>query len=352
MLGKLLKIVFGSKGTGAQEAVAQIAEAVPANDVAIVLANPDDFAWTPDILQQIVPLCSFKTVCSLSQVSRNLRALLSEEWVWWLLCLRDVEAADCVDDKLFTEWKELYRSFAAIAPVPTILSSVLDASSTENPDEAAANTLVPSGCSRGENCRCSPNFLRRPCYWSSGPSPSADSDDWIEYGTHACLVTAIEICPYDAYWQPVSVSIDHDTGIVHRRTPVYAPTERAEAQIRVGRGIRWEYQVQVLSKGVGCEPDKEIARFPFLAEARGLPMRHTLPKPRLVLSGQIRANFLGKVQKQPIVDHEDYYVCINYFQRGDFSSHAESKVDPAHNAYAAGRHAIAAADSPLRNRDR
>ncbi|RHY21043.1 hypothetical protein DYB25_006015 [Aphanomyces astaci] len=63
-------------------------------------------------------------------------------------------------------------------------------------------TLI-CGCSRGE------------CYWSSGPSSSQMQDDYIDYAVlDQCIVRAMELVPYKAFWQmgepgyaPLKVSI-------------------------------------------------------------------------------------------------------------------------------------------------
>lgn len=43
------------------------------------------------------------------------------------------------------------------------------------------------------------------CYWSSSPSPSPHSRDFIEYTTRAnCLVALVQVLPYRAFWHPDS----------------------------------------------------------------------------------------------------------------------------------------------------
>ncbi|RLO08563.1 hypothetical protein DYB28_005572, partial [Aphanomyces astaci] len=63
--------------------------------------------------------------------------------------------------------------------------------------------MLICGCSRGE------------CYWSSGPSSSQMQDDYIDYAVlDQCIVRAMELVPYKAFWQmgepgyaPLKVSI-------------------------------------------------------------------------------------------------------------------------------------------------
>lgn len=44
-----------------------------------------------------------------------------------------------------------------------------------------------------------------PCYWSSSPSPSKASRDFIEYTTRAaCVIAAVHVLPYRAFWHPDS----------------------------------------------------------------------------------------------------------------------------------------------------
>lgn len=101
-------------------------------------------------------------------------------------------------------------------------------SSIDRPCESPSNTLIPSRCWLSMQRALSltsrlltpdPSALQNlaneaqiecgcetaACYWSSSPSPSKSSRDFIEYTTRTnCLVSAIQVLPYRAFWHPDS----------------------------------------------------------------------------------------------------------------------------------------------------
>ncbi|ETV65424.1 hypothetical protein, variant 1 [Aphanomyces astaci] len=150
---------------------------------------------------------------------------------WRMSALRD---AVVLPSKNELGWKALACACARIDARESVglLHAVVAVSSVDRPDaESPENTLRISRCFRRMRvlndgvprqallnytlqtliCGCS----RGECYWSSGPSSSQMQDDYIDYAVlDQCIVRAMELVPYKAFWQmgepgyaPLKVSI-------------------------------------------------------------------------------------------------------------------------------------------------
>ncbi|KAF0755339.1 hypothetical protein AaE_005003, partial [Aphanomyces astaci] len=150
---------------------------------------------------------------------------------WRMSALRDAVVLPSKNEMV---WKALACACARIDARESVglLHAVVAVSSVDRPDaESPENTLRISRCFRRMRvlndgvprqallnytlqtliCGCS----RGECYWSSGPSSSQMQDDYIDYAVlDQCIVRAMELVPYKAFWQmgepgyaPLKVSI-------------------------------------------------------------------------------------------------------------------------------------------------
>lgn len=225
-------------------------------------------------------------------------------------------------------------------------------SSIDRPCESPSNTLIPSRCwlsmqslsDRSMSLRrtlpADPGALQNlaevaqiecgcetaACYWSSSPSPSKSSRDFIEYTTRAnCLVSTIQVLPYRAFWHPDS--------------PTFAPQSVSFeffARIKDVSDNQMmdvdDYDdVAVLANGHGSGASETHAKIkiyesPVYAMHNDMQLHEfALPKKVWLAQGAtFRLNLLGRYQREtfemppwiPADDQEPaeppYYCCISY----------------------------------------
>ena len=186
--------------------------------------------------------------------------------------------------------------------LPSVLTLAKSASSTDRPEESAANTLEPSRCStlpmaRKRLCGCH----ARPCYWSSCARLHVGSDEWITYGAATpCVVTALRLLAYSAFWQRPGPDFE---------PPRYWPRAVALSLVHCGSGsgaLLEPHTVECLGRwDVPDDAADEAVTFPLL-------------QPVLVLGGVLRLELHGKRQRQPgallgvAAGADDFYTCINF----------------------------------------
>ncbi|CAK4345835.1 unnamed protein product [Aphanomyces euteiches] len=206
------------------------------------------------------------------------------------------------------KWKNLACACASMeesdqqAKQASLLQHVHEASSVDRADaESPSNTLHISHCYREMRrlrsesacqnlfdytiqrlmCSCPSGH----CYWSSAPSFSRAHDDFIEYAILGpCILAAIGLIPYKAFWQLGS--------------PGYAPLEVSISLIRA------DAQVYYTSPCYSVANSMELQTF-------DLPQRVLL-----LQDTRVRVNFLGKRQYEYDMLESDeprrYYCCLSY----------------------------------------
>lgn len=160
------------------------------------------------------------------------------------------------------------------------------------------------------------------CYWSSSPSPSKASCDFIEYTTRAnCLVSTIQVLPYRAFWHPDS--------------PTFAPQSvsfeffaRNKDVSDNQMGIDDYDDVALLANGGHGETHAKVKIYesPVYAMHNDMQLHEfALPKKVWLAQGStFRLNLLGRYQREtfemppwiPADEQEPaeppYYCCLSY----------------------------------------
>nr|XP_023898815.1 F-box protein At4g00755-like [Quercus suber]POE52788.1 f-box protein [Quercus suber] len=252
-----------------------------------------------------------------SSVSRSWRDFVIANGLFKQLCLRMfpqlsrvahvMELNKCgakepveVGSSYSMEWESLardHRVYATLARVCTsfhdedCISKAISASSTDNyPDESIENTLQLADI-----------VPPRAFYWSSKGQKNPAVPETLIYKLKSefCVITEINICPFEAFFQPGS--------------PIYS-----------AKSVRFRMGHPKSPNDLGCHlpgdplPSADDTfiwtytspEFP-MAQERCL-QNFRLPEPVLCIGGILQIELLGRVQTQEVDGL--FYICISYVQ--------------------------------------
>ncbi|KAF0686782.1 Aste57867_21445 [Aphanomyces stellatus] len=254
----------------------------------------------------VVGFLDHESLHAMELTSRTMFDTTANGEVWKQSVLRTVLVPTADDDRYISSWKH----FACASDIMdkenniALLKDTVGVSSVHRDDaEPASNTLHLSQCYRVTTmlkqeehnhilnehniqrliCDCS----NGDCYWSSAPTDSNASNDFIAYSLlGTCILRTIEVIPYKAFWQMgapgyapqrVSLSIFETT---RSKTPCYVSPEYEVVN---------NMELQVFSL-----PHKVLARDGAI----------------------VRVNLLGKQQFEYETEMENqlprYYCCMSY----------------------------------------
>jgi hypothetical protein len=234
-------------------------------------------------------------------------------------------------NKLSLHYKRL-KCLVDREEVRNLLFSALIASSTDQPEEDLENVLDPE---------CEPDSANQPCYWSSKGSDDAESTESVTFSLrqHVCIVTAIQIRPFRAWFQhgspiyaPKAVRI-HIGGINCQGAEHYDPAEEIPGLSWdvLGSAVQdyalsdlatsWESPSTPATEGSQIINSKKFETFRCLKQWRWIsPELYHVAKedrlqtieipPTLCVGGYIRLDLIGRTQRQEVDGL--YYTCLGH----------------------------------------
>jgi hypothetical protein len=319
------------------------------------------------VLGVLLEFTDHRSVHQLEAASHHASALIHATGYWRTATLKCIalHVDEHDDPKCSADTNARWKRLACMSKIPcqrdrNLLLDVHACSSIDRPCESPSNTLIPSRCWLSMQSLSDRTMSLRPsripqdhpaaiqnlaevaqiecgcetaaCYWSSSPSPSKASRDFIEYTTRAnCLVSKIQILPYRAFWHPDS--------------PTFAP--QSVSFVFYARGDRscrfhannkgttsYDNQMDIddgdydmANDGSGGENAKvKIYESPVYAMLNDMQMHEfELPKQVwLAQGGTFRLNLIGRYQREtfemppwiPADEQEPaeppYYCCLSY----------------------------------------
>ncbi|KAL0002562.1 hypothetical protein SO802_016343 [Lithocarpus litseifolius] len=254
-------------------------------------------------------------VC-VSSVSRSWRDFVIANGLFKQLCLRMfpqlsrvahvMELNKCgakepveVGSSYSMEWESLardHRVYATLARLCTsfhvedCISKAISASSTDNyPDESIENTLQ------------SADIPQRALYWSSKGQKNPAVPETLIYKLKSefCVITEINICPFEAYFQPGS--------------PIYSAKS---VRFRMGHPKSPnDLGCRLLGDPLPSADDTFIWTYTspeFPMAQKSCLQKFRLPEPVLCIGGILQIELLGRVQTQEVDGL--FYICMSYVQ--------------------------------------
>ncbi|CAN1157542.1 F-box protein At4g00755 [Linum perenne] len=211
-------------------------------------------------------------------------------------CVKDIAEVGCSgsaenDDNLSIEHRALafLDHSCSSFPLRECIAEAISASSTDNyPDESVRNTLEPLE-----------RVARRPSYWSSKGQSSAAVPETLLYkiASGACVVTEINIKPFEAYFQwgsPIYSAKSVRFRLGHSNAPMDDPMGELCNSCSDEKMV-WTY----------TSPE-----FPMAQENR--LQNFKLPEPVLCINGMLMIELIGRAQKQAMDGL--FYICICHVQ--------------------------------------
>ena len=259
---------------------------------------PDEvIARVLSLLVDLQDLANAELVCA------GWRRVAAESTAWWALACRSHpelapfgrDAPVCLPAGGLRAWKPtpaaLCKRLAALAASPplrsTVVAEALAASSTDNAEEHVRNTL---------SRRTRNTVWQLPAYWSSAGSELQSAEDWVQYrlASHVCVVTAVGLRPFRAFFQ--------------YHTPIYSPLS---ARVMLG-------QLSEDAGGYGTAGDTpDGGAFQAQYVSPEFPVAQvdelqtlTLPAPVVCLGGVLRVQLCGRAQTQAADNR--FYVCLTH----------------------------------------
>ena len=262
---------------------------------------PSASALPDEVIARVLSLLSLQDLASAEFVCAGWRRVAAESGAWWALVCRSHpelapfgrDAPVCLHAGGSRAWRPtptaLCKRLAALAASPplrsTVIAEALAASSTDNAEEHVRNTL---------SRRTRNTVWQLPAYWSSSGTERQDADDWVQYrlASHVCVVTAVGLRPFRAFFQ--------------HHTPIYSPLSArvmlgSLSEDAGGYGTSGDapdgatFQVQYVS------PEFPVAQVDELQTL-------TLPAPVVCMGGVLRVQLCGRAQTQAADNR--FYVCL------------------------------------------
>lgn len=154
------------------------------------------------------------------------------------------------------------------------------------------------------------------CYWSSSPSLHQHARDFIEYTTcGACVVHAVQVLPYRAFWHPDSPTFAPQSVSFAFYAPSRSPSRSERIDRRQDDALKWQEDGKTL-----------VYESPVYVMVNAMEL-HEFALPKLVWldhGSTFRLNLIGRHQREtfemppwiPADEQEPaeppYYCCLSY----------------------------------------
>ncbi|TYZ60703.1 hypothetical protein PybrP1_004720 [[Pythium] brassicae (nom. inval.)] len=323
---------------------------------------PSPLELPRSVLGELLGFLDHRSVHQLEEANRLAPSLVLATGIWRSTVLKHVALLPELENELQDSEGNGWKRLACVAAAQcqrdrSLLLDVHACSSVDRACESPTNTLVPSRCwlsmqsvsdrtlslrlrsnsfadlmigpssavsaiqSLAEVAQIECGCETAACYWSSSPSPHKHSRDFIEYTTRAdCLVQAVQVLPYRAFWHPDSPTFAPQSVSFAFYAPSSSSSSGADSLMDVDAAVDAKLRHDAVRDRAA------VYESPVYTMVNDMQLHEfELPKKVWLARGStFRLNLLGRYQREtfemppwiPADEQEPaeppYYCCLSY----------------------------------------